>query len=60
MADYTLDCMDDDILYEFGGTRTCRCCGQDGLIWEKTIKGKWVLCGEKGIHQCPVKPLKNI
>jgi hypothetical protein len=42
-------------LYDYGGTLSCRYCGQSGLHWEQTIHGKWWLADSNfEFHQCPV------
>jgi hypothetical protein len=38
--------------------RTCRCCGQTGLLWGK-IDGKFRLFDKENIHKCPVKRLND-
>ena len=46
--------------YETAGykiSKTCRCCGQVGLHWDKH-NNKWRLFDSKGLHQCKVNPLK--
>ena len=39
--------------------KTCRCCGQTGLLWGK-IDGKFRLFDKNQVHKCPIKPLTNI
>jgi hypothetical protein len=65
MADYYLETMvDDDLLYDYGGTLSCRCCGASNLHWGQLDDGRWVLVEDwltakiGGIHNCPVNPLK--
>lgn len=61
------DAMDCGILDENGilvkGTtkkkKTCRYCNEAGLHWEN-YKGSWRLFSSKGIHNCPINPLKEI
>lgn len=39
-------------------TKTCRCCGKTGLHWDM-LNSKWRLHDNRGIHVCPVNPLKE-
>jgi hypothetical protein len=59
IADYYLDEMlDDELLYDYGGTISCRCCGDDELHWARFDNGRWLLVTENGrLHECPVNPL---
>lgn len=38
--------------------RTCRHCGQTGLLWGK-INSKFRLFDKQQVHKCPIKPLDN-
>lgn len=38
--------------------RTCRCCGQTGLLWGK-IDGKFRLFEKQNVHKCPARPLNG-
>jgi hypothetical protein len=38
-------------------TRTCRCCGKNGLRWYK-LDGRWRLFEGESIHNCPSNPLE--
>ena len=67
MADYYADLMYDEPNwddYEDGDgpaqmRKTCRCCGETGLVWG-TTGGKWRLFTEKGkLHACKKVPLKQ-
>ena len=59
MADYVMDSMnDDETLYDYGGTKACRCCGASQLHWAQQDKGKWVLVDDECcVHVCPENPL---
>ena len=62
MADYVNDPQHDGgKLYDYGGTKTCRCCGTADLHWAQPWDSrKWVLANNKGVmHDCPVNPLTN-
>lgn len=39
-------------------TKTCRCCGEDGLIWGQ-YEGKWRLFNNNKLHICPINPLRR-
>ncbi len=46
--------------YETAGHKkpvTCRCCKTKNLHWEQ-LDNKWRLFDYKGLHHCPVNPLK--
>lgn len=44
---------DGDVLYPFGGSRTCRYCGFGPLSWGQDENGKWRLGDdEHGVHKC--------
>ena len=59
IADWMLDQALEQGLYEYGGLKTCRCCGQSDLHWGQLDNGKWVLVTASGqLHHCPVNPLK--
>jgi len=39
-------------------TKTCRCCGEAGLVW-KQHNGSWRLFNGDTLHQCPANPLSE-
>ena len=63
MADWIIEnglCDDEEPLYDYGGAKACRNCGEGGLHWENLgTRGlpQWVLCKESGqMHDCKVRP----
>lgn len=66
MADFQMDSeghWGDFTFYDHGGTKTCRCCGAEGLGWIQEDTGKWRLYtttddGKIVRHECPINPLK--
>ena len=63
MADWVNDNGEiEELLYGYGGTKSCRCCGKDGLHWVNSgtrRNTRWLLADSLGIHQCKVNPLKG-
>lgn len=61
MADYIneYDPEYDFLLYDFGGLKSCRCCGASHLHWGQH-NGKWRLFElDESLHLCAVNPLKE-
>ena len=70
IEDYILGFHTDEEAYEFGyidelgylikpiNYKTCRCCGEKGLIWNKHNE-KWRLFKNDTLHNCPVNPLQE-
>jgi hypothetical protein len=61
MADYIneYDPESDFLLYEYGGSKSCRCCGKINLHWQQ-YDGKWRLFESNGcLHNCKSNPLKD-
>lgn len=40
-------------------TKTCRLCKRAGLHWEQRESGEWRLCDARGIHVCPIHPIRD-
>lgn len=65
MADYiNYEFCTDESLPQPVRTKTCRCCGKDGLVWVHVVvegKLRWLLGNVDGsIHICPSVPLKGV
>lgn len=62
MADFVNDmAQDDECLYDSDSVK-CRNCGKDNLMWSNEgneTNPVWRLVNEKGLHYCPVRPLKG-
>lgn len=65
MADYHVEQFpatwmeEDDCGYheQYDCFKICKFCGRRNLHWENR-NGKWRLCDNRGLHRCPVNPLK--
>lgn len=63
MADFSDNTgdIDDDPLFPLGGVLACRCCGKERLHWQYSEEyGQYLLHDGKGLHQCPVSPLREV
>ena len=58
IADYIIDTFDE--FYEYGGTLSCRYCGECGLHWDQLDNGAWRLHdGRCVLHNCRKYPLRD-
>ena len=47
----------DNGLYEYGGTKRCRYCGEGGLHWDLTNERRYRLANSSGVwHTCRAYP----
>jgi len=51
-----------DILFDYGGIKTCNICGESGLFWVNCGSKRcpeWRLSSDEGVHSCLTK-VENI